>query len=103
MPSALSVFISSPDGFGFGSTFRLLSSPFFGVGDGVGVGVASFLSLSSVLPFSSSASLPTSFEVESATSFSVANTDAPPMVTIVPPSEIQFFKVETPPAPKPAK
>ncbi len=76
-PSDLSLFSSSEDGFGLASTGWFLFSARLTDGDGEGVGSA-FLSPSfAALPFSSSASLPTSLAVVSETSFSAAKTEAP--------------------------
>src|SRR4051812_44631741 len=96
--SALSLVISSLDGFGFGSVGAFLFSArrteTAGVGDGEALGS------SGVRPFSSSSSLPTSFDEVSPTSLSAAKTDAPRAVTSVPPSDIQDFRLVTPPDPK---
>src|SRR6185369_7757690 len=99
-PSALSDLSSSLDGFGLASTGWLFPGTFFGVGEGVGDDSVFFSSLSSPnLPFSSSASLPTSLEVVIPTSFSAAKTDAPRTVITVPPFDVKSFRVETPPPP----
>src|SRR6185369_3239376 len=85
---------------GLASTGWLFPGTFFGVGEGVGDDSVFFSSLSSPnLPFSSSASLPTSLEVVIPTSFNAAKTDAPRTVITVPPFDVKSFRVETPPPP----
>src|SRR5512132_2156531 len=73
-PSDLSLINSSDEGFGLGSLGCLLSARRTD-GEDVGEGLGFAWLSSGVLPFSSSASLPTSFDDVRATSFSAANTD----------------------------
>src|SRR5258706_5951386 len=89
--SALSDLISSLEGFGLASMAWVFGAP--GLATGVGEGDVFFSSSDGVLPFSSSASLPTSLDDDRATSFNAANTDAPPTVINVPPPETQSLRV----------
>src|SRR5205085_9970979 len=99
--SCLSVLLSGV-GDGSGKGFFLV----LGVGEGDGVDSTSFrlsVSSGSVLPFSSSSSLPTRRADVKLTSFKAAKTDAPRIVISVPPPDTQSFRVETPPLPRAEK